>query len=259
MEKSSQNNNTTKTSIIFKKLHNAFLDILFPITCIGCKKEGEWICEKCLSEIKTADRQVCPICEKMTVTDGKTCFSCQKISPLNGLLVCASYREKNISKMVHNFKYRFIKDLSVPLGKIMVEKIMSSFLPLPDFIIPVPLHSKRLRWRGFNQSLLLAKQISRELTPGIEIPVLENILERIKHTHSQMKIKNYQDRRKNIKNAFSIKDKQTVTGRIIFLIDDISTTGATIFECAEMLKKYGAKKVFAVVIARQETNVVVHN
>jgi len=240
------------TKKFLKNLHRLFLDILFPITCAGCGKENKWLCESCLAKIIIKEEQICPLCEKVETPDGRICFSCKKRSSLDGLLVCASYKEKIIPKLVHHFKYRFIADLGAALGKIAVKKILSSYLLLPDLLIPVPLHSKRLRWRGFNQSLLLAKQISKKLTPGIEISILENILIRTKHTRAQMKIKSHHDRRKNIQNAFLITDPQAIRGRTIFLIDDIATTGATLFECAKVLKSKGAREVFAVVVARQE-------
>ena len=225
------------------------------MACLECGKQEEWLCGNCLSKIKTVDEQLCPLCERAITPDGRICFACKKRSPLDGLLVCASYKEKTVSRAVHNFKYRFISDLSVPLGKIMTKKILSSSLPLPDFLLPVPLHSRRLRWRGFNQAELLAGIISKNLTPGMEIPIPQNVLVRRKYTSSQMKIKNLQQRKRNIENAFLVRDPRSIKGKTIFLIDDVATTGATLFECAKTLKTKGAREVFAIVIARQEMKV----
>ena len=135
----------------------------------------------------------------------------------------------------------------------MLKSIKNSELPLPDIIIPVPLHSRRLRWRGFNQSELLAKHISEKITPGFPIPVVSDLLQRSRYTHPQMEIKNQSKRKKNIENAFKIPKNKLglVKSKRILLVDDITTTGATIFECAKTLKKSGAHEVFAVVIARQ--------
>lgn len=238
-----------------ENIHTLFLDILFPVECLACGSENEWLCDKCLSNIKLQTEQTCPLCEKVSTPDGRTCFACKKNSSLDALLVCASYREKIISKTVHNFKYRFVENLSVPLGKIMVQKIAYSDIPLPDLLLPIPLHSKRLRWRGFNQASLLTKRLSAEIAPGIEIPISENILFRTRFTRAQMKIKNYQQRRANIRNAFEISDPEKIKGKTILLIDDIATTGATLFECAKTLKENGAREVFAIVIARQEMRV----
>jgi predicted amidophosphoribosyltransferase len=188
------------------------------------------------------------------------------------------------------YKYNFVRGLSVPLGQIITEAILKNNLPLPDLVIPIPLHPRRERWRGFNQSELLANHIAENLTPGMSIPVLNNLIIRARYTKPQMKIKNYQERQKNIKDIFSItkypplppgedaqragEDKYinssseslspkfieekglrrffTIRDKTILLVDDISTTGATLFECGKILKKHGAKKVMGAVIARQE-------
>ncbi len=235
-----------------KKLHDFLLDILFPINCVSCGRGNEWLCKKCFSQIKKVQDQYCPVCEKVPTPDGKTCFSCKKKSSLDGLLVCASYKNKTVSKLIHYLKYRFIEDISTPLSRLIIRSVSNSSLIFPDAIIPIPLHPKRLRWRGFNQSLLLAEKISGEIAPGMQIPVLENILIRTKNTRSQMKIKNNKERMINIKNAFFVTNQKLVENKNILLIDDVATTGATISECAKILKKKGAKSVFAVVIARQE-------
>lgn len=187
----------------------------------------------------------------METPDGRTCFSCRNKSPLDGLLVCASYQDKLVSKVIHSFKYRFIPDLHKPLGKLMVKKMLASSANIPEMIIPVPLHKKRLRWRGFNQSSLLAKYISENLAPGFEIPIFEKTLQRNRSTESQMKIKSRQERNENVSGAFLVSDAKGLASKTVFLIDDVATTGSTIFECAKVLKNAGAKEVFAVVIARQ--------
>ncbi|EKE16533.1 MAG: amidophosphoribosyltransferase-like protein [uncultured bacterium] len=233
-------------------INKFFLDCLLPISCLNCHTFNQWICPNCLSKIKITTEDFCPACEKVPTPDGKTCFACKNKNSLDGLLVCCSYKENVVSKAIHSLKYKFISDLRQPLGKIMIRKILSSSLPLPDCLIPVPLYSKRLRWRGFNQSLLLAKYVGKNLTPGLKIPTWSNILFRNKNTRAQMSIRNYQQRKENIINAFSISNSKKIQGKTILLIDDVATTGATIFECAKTLKNNGAKKVFALVIARQE-------
>jgi ComF family protein len=192
------------------------------------------------------------VCEKTHNPNGETCHKCKSKNQLDGLLVCVNYhKNKSIKKAVSLFKYRFVSDLCVPLGKIIEKKLIRSSLNLPDIIIPVPLHPKRLRWRGFNQSEMLANFISKNLTPGIEIPVTTTTLYRKKNTPPQKNISNYHERKSNLKQAFSLsRNRREIKGINILLIDDIATTGTTIFECAKVLKKGGAKKVFAIVIAR---------
>ena len=237
---------------MFPKTNNFFLDILFPISCLSCNEPDDWLCPECLAKIPLKMEQVCPICEKNITPDGRVCFSCQKKSQLEGLLVASTYQNKVVANAVHYFKYRFIENLSAPLGKIMIKSFWESSLSLPDAIIPVPLHKRRLRWRGFNQASLIANYLSHNLAPGLKIAVLHEALARNRYTHPQMEIKDYSRRKNNMENAFGVKDKVNIKGKSILLVDDIATTGSTLFECAKVLKKNGAKEVFAVVIARQE-------
>lgn len=238
----------------FQKIKEFILDTLFPISCLSCGTANEWICKECLTKTPLKNNQNCPFCEKVITPNGRVCFNCHKKSSLDGLLVVASYKNKLVSSAVHYYKYRFVKDLSFPLGEIMIKKIMCSEFSLPDIIIPVPLHKKRLRWRGFNQAQLLAKYLGKNMTPGLDIPVRDDLIQRYRYTSPQMKIRNYSQRKKNIEGAFRLKEniKKEIQEKSILLVDDIATTGATLFECAKILKKFGAKQVFGIVIARQE-------
>lgn len=241
---------------MFGRINDFILDTLFPVSCISCGKDDEWICEKCLNKISLKNIQVCPYCEKRITPNGYTCFDCKKKLSLDGLLVATSYRDKIISSAIHLYKYRFVEDLSHALGNIILRTISNSDLPLPDIIIPIPLHKRRLRWRGFNQSELLAEYLGKKITPGFPIEVSNNLIRRIRYTEPQMKIKNKLQREKNIRNAFEIPRKisDKIKNKRVLLVDDVITTGATIFECAKMLKKSGAGEVFAIVIARQGNN-----
>jgi competence protein ComFC len=241
---------------MFETLEKFVLDTLFPVKCIGCGQEDHWICESCLAKIPLKSEQVCPHCEKNITPDGRVCFSCRRKTSLDGLLVAASYKNKLISSAVHCYKYRFVENLSFPLGEILTKSILNHNPPLPDLIVPVPLHKRRLRSRGFNQSEHLARYLSQNLAPGFEIPLASNILIRARYTHPQMKLKDYSQRKKNIQNAFSLNnelpDKNILKNKTVLLVDDIATTGSTLFECARVLKQNGVNEVFAVVVARQE-------
>jgi len=231
------------------------LDTLFPITCLSCGKKDIWLCEECLKKIEFLPAQTCPKCEKKTTEKGMLCQNCRPFS-LDGMIVASRYKTANLGKIIHLYKYRFIQDLCVPLGKIISEAVIRNDLPIPDIIIPVPLHPKRLRWRGFNQAELLAEQISKNMVAGFEIQVRPDLMERQRFTKPQMKITSYSGRQENIQGAFFLKSRATggldLKGKTVLLIDDIATTGATLFGCAAVLKRSGAKKVMAAVIARQE-------
>ena len=246
---------------IFTQIKTFILDTLFPIACLNCGQDDVWFCDECLVNFKFLSFQVCPQCEREITENGKLCRTCKISSAgLDGLLIASGYQENNVAKLVHILKYNFVSDLHIPLGKILSKIIWQNSLPLPDAIIPVPLHKRRLRFRGFNQSELLAKYLSQNLTPGMEIPVFSDTLIRKKYTPPQMKIKKYSDRQKNITDAFEINSsadcpllggQSALCGKTILLVDDIATTGSTLLECAKTLKQNGAKKVFGAVIARQ--------
>lgn len=243
--------------LIAEKISKFAIDTLFPASCIVCGKENEFFCDACLVKIPLRKDHSCPICEKATTPDGRTCFGCKTKTSIDGILSASSYKNEAVSRAVHLLKYRFIEDLSMPLGKIILNSLLNSDLPLPDMIIPIPLHKKRLRFRGFNQSELLAKYLEKNMTLGFEIPIETEILLRKRNTKPQMKIKDAKMRRKNISGAFSIngknyrKNTRKIKGKRIYLVDDISTTGSTLFECAKILKKAGAAEVFGIVVARQ--------
>ncbi len=249
---------------LFKKISISFqkfiLDTLFPITCLSCQKPDIWLCPSCLHKIEILTTQVCPYCEKNITPAGHICLPCKinflkknQSPPLDNLLVATSYIKHNIAHLVHLYKYNFVTDLSVPLAQLLIKALLQNNLPLPDLIIPVPLHPRRLRWRGFNQATLLANYTGRNLTPNFPIPVLDNLIIRQKYTPPQMKIKNYHQRKKNIAGifTFSTSHQKKIKDKTILLVDDICTTGSTLLECGKILKKNGARSVFGIVIARQ--------
>lgn len=254
-----------KTSL-FKKilklpvfLENFALDMLFPVFCQFCHKEGTWLCQECLDRINILSFQVCPYCEQEITEEGQICTKCKnnhygesKRINLSSLILSCEY--KDISSLIHLFKYRFVEDIGSYLGKIILKSLIKNNATIPDIIIPIPLHRRRLRWRGFNQSEVLSKIISENLSPGFAISMRTDILIRKKYTPPQMKIKNYKERIENLKNAFEIEEGKVkdIKNKEILLVDDVITTGSTIFECAKILMENGAKKVSATAISRQK-------
>ena len=236
------------------------LDILFPIRCLSCNKYSEWLCEDCLNKIPLKNKQSCPVCKKKITPNGSICFECRQKNFIDGVLVSSFYRQNGektfLAKTIHNYKYDFIAELHQPLAQILIRAFLSSNLSLPDFIIPVPLHPRRLRWRGFNQSAKMSEFLSENLSPGFKIETANDLLLRKKYTQPQMSLKNRQQRVANMRNVFEINKHsihfKKIYGKNILLVDDVITTGSTIFECAKILKqKTNAKKVFGLVLARQ--------
>ncbi len=231
---------------LFKKF---LLDILFPRFCLNCQKEGSYLCQDCFSLIDIFQRQYCPFCLRpKVVDDGRTCASCEKTKKLSGLYCAASYDNFIVKRLVNQFKYEpYIKELAEPLVSLIIAHINS--IDKQDFnefvLIPIPLHKKRLRRRGFNQAEEIAKELSRKLN----IPVFNNILIKIKKTPPQVEL-NKKEREENILGSFIYQSSELIKNRKILLVDDVFTTGSTMEECAKVLKKDGAKEIWGAVIAR---------
>ncbi len=238
------------------------LDLLFPIYCLGCGEEGRWICEECSEKIELLKKQACPVCGAESRT-GARCFNCRAKTELDGVIAATAFwgkdkKEGFAKKAIHIFKYRFVKDLAEPLAEVIIRqiknrqiiKIEESFIFGPDMnnkiIIPVPLHIKRFRWRGFNQAELLAENIARYF----KLPLEKTALVRQKNNIPQVEVRDRRERIENIKDAFLCIEAEKIKDKIVILIDDVATTSATLGECAKALKSSGAKEVWGVVVAR---------
>ncbi len=239
---------------LWLKVKEHVLDTLFPLRCLGCQTKGTWLCSICQGQLIPRLEQRCPQCQRHITPTGEICFACRdSVNPaLDGIFVASSYRLPLLAHLLHTFKYRFIPDLAQPLGGFLAQALLQNSLTLPDTIIPVPLHSRRLRFRGFNQSELLAREISETLTPGLSLPLLCDTLLRTRFTKPQMKTTSREERLANLKNAFALAEGKatTIKGKYLWLIDDVAATGTTLEECATVLKRHGAKTVFGIVVAR---------
>jgi len=231
-------------------------DLLFPKFCLGCQKEGIYLCEDCKATLEIAEFDYC-LCEKNPMrifTNFKSgkCSRCQN-KKLSGLYFALAYKEKPLTKkLIHQFKYSpYIKELAKDLSAILIEHFIISGKNINEIfensvLIPVPLHAKKIRERGYNQSEELAKELSKAL----KIPAISDNLIKIKHTESQMELSK-EKREKNLENAFKINDSASLAGKKVFLVDDVYTTGSTMQECALVLRDSGAKSVWGIAIARE--------
>ncbi len=223
------------------------LDLFFPKICCGCGKWGSYLCSKCIAQI-TQTELVCPNCERAAI-GGKTHPLCQKKYGLDGLWSLGIY-QGILRKAIQKLKYRFVQEMAEVLVNLMIEywaKYSPYFLQEIDqewVIIPVPLYQKRQNWRGFNQSTAMGQILSNSL--GLAYC---DTLKRTRQTLPQVRLKSWQ-RRKNIKDAFSLTMNHELSTKNILLIDDVWTTGATLKECCYVLKKGGANKVWAITLAR---------
>lgn len=234
---------------VLGKIYNFVLDVLFPIKCINCDKEGEWICQECFDKIKIKKNQTCPKCFTKN-KDGAYCDKCSICSKMKGIVIASTYEDKLLQKAVHLLKYKYVKDLSVPLASILQKGFRvweeNREINKKDIVlIPVPLHKKRENKRGFNQAELLARALSSK----VDINFDSNILKRIKHTKAQA-VQDSLTRRKNIKGAFSVIKDTNLKNKIVFIVDDVCTTSSTLEECAKEIDKREPREMWGMVLAR---------
>lgn len=225
------------------------LDFLFPRRCLGCGNLGQYFCRDCTEDIKPIENQVCPVCEKPAIW-GKTHPRCQTKYSLDGLTSIFLY-QGIIKKAIGKLKYRFVTDLAEELINLTCQyfdNYKSYFINHKSYIlIPVPLHSRRLRWRGFNQAELLGKMLAKEFNWQI----LTDILTRHKYAKPQIKLRG-KERKENIRGVFQINPncKLLIVNSKFVLFDDVWTTGSTLRECGKVLKMAGAKEVWGLTLAR---------
>lgn len=227
------------------------LDFLFPKHCVGCNKLGIYFCQDCVHKIKQTDL-VCPFCERLSI-GGVVHPVCRRKYGLDGLWSLGIY-ENPLKTAIQKLKYRWIEGIAIILVDLNLE-YWARHPPLfldeikKDhgenwLIVPVPLHWQRQNWRGFNQAELLAKDLAKKI--GLEYA---NALKRIKPTNPQVGKDAYK-RRENIKGAFALDSISQLPNSNILLIDDVWTTGSTLKECCYVAKRGGAKKVWAITLAR---------
>lgn len=228
------------------------IELFFPKFCLSCQKEGEYLCQDCLSLAGVMESSFC-LCEKpQRLPDPGKCRNCRK-RKLDGLYFAVSYGNNIVKRLIHRLKYEpCIKDLSLTLAQLIFSHLMlleKNFDEKKFVFVPVPLTKRKLKRRGFNQS----EEIAKKLSKLIQIPTVSNCLLKIKETAPQMEISG-QERKENIKDAFVIKDKRGISGKKILLVDDVYTTGSTLEECARILKEAEAEEVWGLVVAREELN-----
>lgn len=218
------------------------LDLLFPPYCIGCGREGSYICGRCGRELPFIYPPVCSICGRPLTEDGR-CPGC--IGPetaLDGIRAPFTFSGL-VRRAIHDIKYHNLRSLAPALASFLSDYLSDN--PLPgDVFIPVPIHPKRLRERGYNQSLLIARELGRKQS----LPVIEKCLVRRTYHAPQARLESAAERLRNISGAFTCINDD-VKGKRVILIDDVSTSGATLNACAAALKTAGAASVWGLVLA----------
>lgn len=203
------------------------LDVLFPVRCIGCGRSGAYICVACLAEAKRPPPEPPP--ESGPLTDVLTPFAYEGV----------------VRTAVQHLKYRGLRSLVPEMARPMAWELAVA-VPPPFTLVPVPLHPARLRERGFNQAELLARELARLL----DAPLSTGALRRTKDTVSQVDTSSRAERLKNVREAFA--STGTLDGETIVLVDDVTTTGATLLAAAQALLSAGAARVYGLTFAHEE-------
>ena len=224
---------------LIRKVVAFTLNFFYPRNCIFCNKKGVNICDNCFKTKLKPYEQVCYICGGKVYKRGLFVHTdCQSQTKLDGIFSCYRYN-KNAKLILRLIKYEGYTDLINDV----IRSMQSSFSNLPigfDFLVPVPIHKNRFKKRGFNQAELIAKNLTWNY---------KDILIRQKETKPQAELDRDQ-RLGNVENAFTLATGANMIGKIVLLLDDVFTTGATLENCATVLKHYGAVKVFAFTWAR---------
>ncbi len=214
-----------------------------------CKHVGTWLCERCVPKIPLFDAPICPRCgrpKKASENSGGDhlcavcCATPLRVAPIRGAFLF----EGEIRDVIHALKYRGASDILKPLAGRIAESWHRHHLP-SDVLVPVPLHANREAKRGYNQSVLVAKTLGRQ----VGLPVASGVLVRVRDTASQTCL-NRDERKRNVDAAFSCVTCAPFTGKYVTLVDDVATTGATLDACATVLLTCGAQSVNAFTLAR---------
>lgn len=211
-----------------------------PCLLCGAHSHAGLCCAACDAELPRLTAAHCPICALPTLA-GSVCGECLRQPPPFDHTVAAFSYNFPVDKLIQALKFREHLILVNYLGDALTQRIDTH----PDCIVPLPLHPARLRERAFNQSLLLARHISRRL----KVPVLPDACERVRNTPPQSSLP-WKERDKNMRQAFICKPDADVRGKHVAIVDDVMTTGASIGELARALKQAGASEVSAWVVAR---------
>lgn len=215
-------------------LYKLLLEIIWPTKCVSCGKSGKLVCDKCFLKIKIEKKA-----------------SDQKINFIKSLYVATDLDQVVLQRCIYYYKYHGVREVGIYLNEVFgqyLNNLQDNFFDLScyDGVVCVPLSKRRYRYRGFNQSEILAKYVSHYL----EIDFLPNILKRKYSNKNQVDLDPAR-RLLNVKDKISFSDDYSLKDKTILLIDDIVTTGSTLAECARVLKKHGAKRVDGLVLAKK--------
>lgn len=230
----------------------AFLDLILPDYCIICNKrisEKIMLCPSCIKRINMIESPICPKCGlpyTKSCKEDHLCGRCLKDKMFFDKAWQVGYYNGVLRKTITSLKYNGKTGISSYLGKLMATKIVNEKNKIDyHFLIPVPLHMNKIKGRGYNQSYFLAKEVGKILKLKVEFKNLSKIIDAPSQTGLSIR-----ERKKNVKETFYLKNSSRIQNKKILLIDDVYTSGATINECARVLKRGGAETVDVLTLGR---------
>jgi len=232
-----------------KDVWNSFLNALFPknLSCLVCKKELNenvfGVCPACYKKLPFIEGKTCSICGRPLNNLSDYCLRCKNEEIFYKRAVSVFVYDKTVKKLIYRYKKNGEQYLSEFFAACLIQKYAVLNFEC-DIVFYVPIHKNVLKRRGFNQSKLLCDIFAA----SYNLPVSNDNLVKVKDT-GQQKALSKADRIKNLEKSFEVKEKSTVKGKNILLIDDVMTTGVTANECAKVLIKAGAKNVYVLTLA----------
>ena len=217
---------------------------LFGGTCYLCRGDSRGIlCDQCSGDLPYLERPRCPRCALPILSRAQLCGKCLGDAPQFDATVAVFAYAFPADALVKALKFNSELALAPLLAGRLVAELQANAMDPVDLVVPVPLHELRLRQRGYNQSM----EIARVAAAQLELPVSADLCIRVRDTAAQLDLP-WKERHDNVRNAFSCR--RAVDGKRIAVVDDVMTTGATLNEIAATLKKFGAARVVNWVIAR---------
>jgi len=230
----------------FNMFEGTFIkDFLFPKFCLGCNRIGTYLCPKCQNKLEYFAYEDCLYCGRKSPY-GLTHPGCLKEFGIDGFLSVFKYN-RTLKQIIKAFKYRRAVAVWREFRLLIRPNILTNTKnwPKADFLQPIPLYKSRFNQRGFNQAEIITRYFNCFLK--LEVSCL---LLRKKETKPQAQITSKNQRRSNISQAFVLAQKTQICNKVVVLVDDLLTTGDTIKEAGKVLKKNGARLVFALTLAR---------
>jgi ComF family protein len=254
-----------RTYVWASRAAESLFAVLFPSDCRICSApliriSRLPVCDECLDQMVPVRGKVCSMCGERVLSpyavdaaaDELLCPLCHRIEPPFARAAAYGSYESGLRELIHLLKYNGVRPAANILGRMLADAISTlepAFADAPVLVIPVPLHKTKRRERGFNQAELIARAALKFGSANGRLRLADDLLRRQRETQSQIGLTSHQ-RRENMRGAFAVNGAETLKGQDVLLVDDVYTTGTTASECARVLRRAGAARVWVATVAR---------